>query len=206
MHRLGLLRFIIPELQRRAGEDLFEHILGLTGNLPSDLNLRLSVLFYNIKSTPHLNEKKEIIVKILKRIRFKNAVIKKVTMLTQENWQALNFSKKINIRQLASRIGMENLEDAWELKKALIKEDRSSKKSKSAEIERAENNIREVLQEKPPVSLKDLAVSGKDLFELGYEEGKEIGEILKKLLRIVIENPELNKKKILLELAKNQKK
>jgi len=206
LHRLGLLRFIIPELQRRAGEDLFEHILGLTGNLPSDLNLRLSVLFYNIKSTPHLNEKKEIIVKILKRIRFKNAVIKKVTMLTQENWQALNFSKKINIRQLASRIGMENLEDAWELKKALIKEDRSSKKSKSAEIERAENNIREVLQEKPPVSLKDLAVSGKDLFELGYEEGKEIGEILKKLLRIVIENPELNKKKILLELAKNQKK
>ena len=51
----------------------------------------------------------------------------------------------MDIRQLASRIGMENLEDAWELKKALIKESRSSEKSKLVEIERAENNIREIL-------------------------------------------------------------
>jgi len=200
LHRLGLLRFIMPELQRCAGEDLFEHILGLTGNLPSDLNLRLSAILYNIKSISHLDEKKEIIVKILQRIRFKNAVIKKVTVLTQENWQAINFSKKMNIRQLTARISMENLKDIWELKKALIKESRSSEEFKSAEIERAENNIREILQERPPVSLKDLAVNGKDLFELGYKEGKDIGEALKKLLKIVIEKPELNKKKILVKL------
>ncbi|GAI08819.1 unnamed protein product, partial [marine sediment metagenome] len=78
LYRLGLLRFIMPELQRcagvsrenlRAGEDLFEHILGLTGNLPSDLNLRLSAILYNIKSISHLDEKNEIIVKILQRTR-----------------------------------------------------------------------------------------------------------------------------------------
>jgi len=158
LYRLGLLRFIIPELQKcagiskenlRAGEDLFEHILGLTGNLPSDLNLRLSAILYNIKSISHLNEKKEIIVKILQRVRFKNAVIRKVTVLTKENWQVLNFSKKMNIRQLAARIGMENLEDIWKLKKALIRESRSSERFKSVEIERAENNIREILQERP---------------------------------------------------------
>jgi len=209
LYRLGLLRFIMPELQRcararrgslRAGEDLFEHILGLTENLPSDLNLRLSAILYNIKCISHLDEKKQIIVKTLQRIRFKNAVIKKVTILTQEDWQAINFSKEINIRRLASRIGIENLKDAWELKKALIKESRSSEEFKSDEIERAENNIREVLPEKPPVSLKDLAVNGKDLFELGYKEGKDIGEALKKLLKIVIEKPELNKKKILVKL------
>ncbi|HAJ33159.1 MAG TPA: polynucleotide adenylyltransferase [Candidatus Atribacteria bacterium] len=216
LYRLGLLRFIMPELQKcagisrenfREGEDLLEHTLDMAASLPPDLNLRLSVLLHNIKSMPYLDEKKEIIVKILQRIRFKNAVIKKVTVLTKENWQVLNFSKKINIRQLASRIGIDNLEDLWELKKALIKECRSSEEFKSAEIERAENNIREILQEKPPVSLKDLAVNGKDIINLlGYQEGKGIGEILKKLLKIVIEKPELNKKKILLELAKNQKK
>jgi len=209
LYRLGLLRFIMPELQRcagvsrgnlRAGEDLFEHILGLTGNVPPDLNLRLSAILYSIKSISHLDEKKEIIVKILQRIRFKNAVIRKVTVLTQENWQAINFSKEKKIRQLASRIGMENLKDIWELKKAFVKEIQSSEEFKSVEIERAENNIREVLREKPPVSLKDLAVNGKDLFELGYKEGKDIGEALKKLLKIVVEKPELNKKKILFKL------
>jgi tRNA nucleotidyltransferase (CCA-adding enzyme) len=209
LYRLGLLRFIMPELQRcagvsrgnlRAGEDLFEHILGLMGNLPPDLNLRLSAILYNIKSISHLDEKKQIIVKILQRIRFKNAVVKKVTILTKEDWQVINFSQKKKIIQLASRIGMENLKDAWELKKALIKESQNSEVFKSDEIERAENNIREILQEKPPVSLRDLAVNGKDLFELGYKEGKEIGEALKKLLKIVIEKPELNKKKILIKL------
>ncbi len=209
LHRLGLLRFIMPELQKcvgiyrenfREGKDLFEHILGLVGSLPPDLNLRLSVMLYNIKSISHLDEKKEIIIKVLRRIRFKNAVIKKVTTLTNEDWQAINFSKEKKIIQLAARISMENLKDIWELKKAFIKESQNSEEFKSDEIERAENNIREILQEKPPVSLRDLAVNGKDLFELGYKEGKEIGEALKKLLKIVIEKPESNKKKILVKL------
>lgn len=209
LHRLGLLRFIMPELQKcvgiyrenfREGEDLFEHTLDMATSLPPDLNLRLSVILYNIKSISHLDKKKQIIVKILQRIRFKNAVVKKVTILTKEDWQVINFSQKKKIIQLASRIGMENLKDAWELKKALIKESQNSEVFKSDEIERAENNIREILQEKPPVSLRDLAVNGKDLFELGYKEGKEIGEALKKLLKIVIEKPESNKKKILVKL------
>ncbi len=215
LHRLGLLRFIMPELQKcagiyrenfREGEDLLDHTLDMATSLPSDLSLRLSILLFNIKSISCQEEKEKITVKILQRLKFKNAVIRKVNMLIQENWQVLNFSKKINIRWLASRIGMENLEDAWELKKALIKESRSSEKSKSDEIERTENNIREILQERPPVSLKDLAVKGKDLIELGYKEGKSISEALKKLLDIVIDKPELNKREILLELAEKQKK
>ena len=214
LYRLGLLRFIIPELQKyagiyrenfREGEDLLEHTLDMAASLPPDLNLRLSAILYNIKNIPHLDKKEEIIIKILRRIRFKNAVIRKVTMLTQENWQAINFSKKKDIRQLAPRVGMENLEDAWELKKALIKGSCSSERFKSIEIERAENNVREILQEKPPVSLKDLAVNGKDLIELGYKEGKEIGQILKELLNLVLEKPALNQEKILLAWVKEKK-
>ncbi len=213
LYRLGLLRFIMPELQKCAGiygenfsddKDLLDHTLDMAASQPPDLNLRLSVLLYNIKSISRFDEKKEIMVKILQRIKFKNAVIKKVTILTKENWQVLNFSKKINVRQLTSRVGMENLEDAWELKKALVKESRSSERFKSVEIERGENNIREILQERPPVSLKDLAVNGKDLIELGYNDGKEIGQILKELLNLVLEKPALNQEKILLTWVKEK--
>ncbi|MBA7577061.1 CCA-adding enzyme [subsurface metagenome] len=211
LHRLGLLRFIMPELQKcvgiyrenfREGEDLFEHTLDMATSLPPDLNLRLSVLLSVIKSIARVEEKKEIIVKVLRRIRFKNAVIKKVTTLTNEDWQAINFSQKKKTIQLASRISMENLEDIWELKKVFIGESQNSEEFKSDEIERAENNIREILQEKPPVSLKDLAVNGKDLFELGYKEGKEMGLVLKELLNLVLEKPALNQKKILLTWVK----
>jgi len=207
LYRLGLLKFIIPELQKCAGiyrenlheaEDLLGHILDIAASLPPDLNLRLSALLYNIQNILYLDERKEIVVKILQRIRFKNGVIKKVIVLIKENWQALNFSKKINIRQLASRVGMENLEGAWELKKAFIKQNKGTNKYKSDRIKAGENNIREILQERPPVSFNNLTIKGKDLLELGYKEGKELGEILKKILRIVINNPELNQKKILL--------
>ena len=41
-------------------------------------------------------------------------------------------------------------------------------------------------------TLKDLAVTGKDLLEAGVAQGKEIGEKLDQLLETVIEEPELN--------------
>jgi tRNA nucleotidyltransferase (CCA-adding enzyme) len=62
-----------------------------------------------------------------------------------------------------------------------------------------EQQVREVLEEKPAVSLKDLAINGKDLIDLGYQEGVELGEMLKKLLEIVIDKPELNRRERLLE-------
>ena len=71
-----------------------------------------------------------------------------------------------------------------------------------SQMKKIEKEIREVLQERPPLSLKDLAINGKDLIDLGYQEGKVIGEILKELLNMVIDKPEINKRGILLELAK----
>ena len=48
------------------------------------------------------------------------------------------------------------------------------------------------------MSLKDLAVTGRDLIGAGMSPGKEIGEKLKELLELVIEDPELNTKDELL--------
>jgi tRNA nucleotidyltransferase (CCA-adding enzyme) len=62
-----------------------------------------------------------------------------------------------------------------------------------------EQQVREVLEEKPAVSLKDLAINGKDLIDLGYQEGVELGGMLKRLLEIVIDKPELNRREKLLE-------
>ena len=53
------------------------------------------------------------------------------------------------------------------------------------------------------LSLKDLNVNGKDLMENGIPAGKKLGEILKHLLDCVIEDPSLNSREKLLEIAKN---
>ena len=54
--------------------------------------------------------------------------------------------------------------------------------------------------------MKELAVSGSDLIAIGIKPGKEIGEILNRLLEMVIEDPELNQKEILLEKSYNLKR
>ena len=52
--------------------------------------------------------------------------------------------------------------------------------------------LTEIIKEKQCVTLKGLAVSGKDLIALGMKPGKEIGACLNQLLERVIEEPQWN--------------
>jgi len=75
---------------------------------------------------------------------------------------------------------------------------RDEKEAELAEIERLYARI---LEEQNCVSLKTLAVTGSDLIEAGMKPGKEIGEVLQKLLEEVLEEPALNTKEQLLKRA-----
>ena len=55
------------------------------------------------------------------------------------------------------------------------------------------------MEEKQCVSLKTLAVTGSDLIAAGMKPGKELGDMLQKLLEMVLEEPSLNTKDQLLE-------
>lgn len=55
---------------------------------------------------------------------------------------------------------------------------------------------------KDPISMSDLAIDGTDLEKLGAK-GPAVGNILRKLLEAVIEDPRKNKHEQLLEMAKN---
>jgi len=214
LQQLGLLQHILPELEKCIGfyqedlcqgKDLFEYIINLLNNLPLDLTLRLAALLG--EATRPLSDsqtsRKEVTVKMLCRLRFKKVIIKQVSILVQEDWRSIDFFDKKNIRQLIYKVGKENILNVLELKKADIK--MGKKTSKLNQVKKIEQKVRGVLEEKPPVSLKDLAINGKDLIDLGYREGEEIGRILKMLLKIVIDKTELNKREILLELIRNKK-
>ena len=61
---------------------------------------------------------------------------------------------------------------------------------------------KEIITRGDCVSLKQLAVNGKDIIELGVTPGKHLGEILEQLLQKVLDNPSLNQKESLLSLVK----
>lgn len=71
-------------------------------------------------------------------------------------------------------------------------------KEKLEWLDRLGEIYEEILRKKECVSIKDLAVSGKDLIQAGMKPGKEIGETLNRFLEIVLEDPEKNTKEYLL--------
>lgn len=73
------------------------------------------------------------------------------------------------------------------------------REEKLKNLDDIERLFQEITEAEQCVSLKDLAVTGKDLLEAGVAQGKEIGEKLDQLLELVIEEPELNKKEELLK-------
>ena len=63
------------------------------------------------------------------------------------------------------------------------------------EIERNKNN---------PLLISDLKINGSDILPLCEDDYSKVGKVLEKLLERVIDNPELNKKEILIEIAKKE--
>jgi len=64
------------------------------------------------------------------------------------------------------------------------------------------DRIKNQLEKQNALTLKDLAVNGRDLMEAGFPSGKELGIILNHLMDCVLEDPQLNSKEALLTIAK----
>lgn len=63
--------------------------------------------------------------------------------------------------------------------------------------------VEKVIEEKNALSMKDLAVNGRDLIEAGIPAGKIMGSILAELFETVTDSPAMNEKQLLLPLARN---
>jgi hypothetical protein len=104
------------------------------------------------------------------------------------------------VRRFIARVGEENLEDLFALRIA----DASSNPMtafKPEEILQLQLKIADVRSKDMALKISDLRISGEDLIALGVPKGPKIGEILKKLLDMVIEDPMVNSKEKLTEIS-----
>lgn len=152
----------------------------------------------------HPNLGTEVARKILKRLRFDNDTIDRVSLLVlyHDYGNAVSATPAFT-RRLIHRVKIENFPSLLEIKRvdvlAQSELDREKKLEKLALLDKA---YQEVLEKGLCVSLKDLALSGSDLIQAGMKPGQELGKVLKLLLDEVLEEPTLNKKELLIELTK----
>ncbi len=221
MHKSGILKEILPELENCVGVDqpgpfhkydVFEHTLYTVDNAPQNLIIRLSALFHDIckpqtkvvtedGATFYGHEKfgSELVEKILGRLRYSNEIISAVTLMVSKHMFTTSVTDK-GLRRLITKTEG-RIFDLLELRKAdIIAQGRGD--AGVADIVEFEQRVREELERKPPFSVRDLKVNGNDLMKkFKLSPGPVIGKILNHLLEKVLDEPKFNEKKKLLKEA-----
>ena len=130
---------------------------------------------------------------------------KQISHLVEHHmFQTKAFFSDRSIRRFINKVGPDHILKLVDLRLA---DNRGGKYPEGIKgVLRLRKRISEELDKKVPLSVKDLAIGGKDLMEIGIPEGPAIGEILKKLVHVVLDNPELNTKESLLNTVKEGQK
>lgn len=104
------------------------------------------------------------------------------------------------VRRFIQRVGEENIDDLFRLRMADAQSNPSTM-FKPEEITLLQERISHVREQDMALKISDLRVDGEDLEKLGIKKGPKMGLILRELLEAVIDDPLLNTKEKLEELA-----
>lgn len=224
LHETKLLQYILPELEEGDGVaqnhhhvyTVFDHNLLSLKHCPSqDYLVRLAALLHDIGKTRakkivngqatfynHEYISAKLTQKIMTRLHFSNQEIDRVVNLVRNHMFYYNVGEvtETSVRRLIAKTGEQNLADLIDLRIA----DRlgsGTAKAKPYKLRHLEYMFDKVRHD--PVSVKMLKINGTDLMqEFKLEPGPQIGAILDVILADVINNPRLNNRQALLELAK----
>ena len=168
--------------------------------LPDERSVRWAGVF--AESAP------ETVRELLKELKSDRDTMDRAALLTREVKKPLP-QTAAEVRILLSEIGPERFADLLLLKKAGygLNADTGAAagignpgRTAAERIRRAEDLAAEILSRGDCISLKQLALTGRDLIALGVKPGPELGQKLAFLFRKVLEQPELNEKETLKKL------
>ena len=191
-----------------------EHILHSMTEIAPQKDLRLAMLFHDIGKPRcltedeggvmhfyrHGNVSAEMAAGILKRLRFDNDTIRTVGRLVMyHDYETGVKPDRRMVRRAMNKIGEDLFPLLFEVKKAdIMAQSTFLREEKLKCLEMWKKLYAEIIEQKECVSLKTLAVTGRDLIERGMQPGPELGETLERLLNVVLDHPEYNNKDYLL--------
>lgn len=143
----------------------------------------------------------EMAHRILRRLRFDNDTINMVSRVIGFHERRYDGNRR-TLRRLVSKAGADVMPYLFMLQEAdVLSQSEYNRGEKLLRIEEARRMFCDIVREREPVCIKDLAVTGRDITGLGVEPGPEVGRILRELLKTVIDEPGKNNRKLLLTEA-----
>ena len=140
---------------------------------------------------------------IMRRFKMDNRTIEDVVRLVYWHDFGINGGiKPSTFRKGMSKMGIEHFPEFLEIRRADVAgQSDYQREEKLAVLEQLIRLYEEQLEKGHALTVKDLAVKGKDLLDAGIPAGPLMGKILKDLLEDVLEKPEHNEKAYLLHKA-----
>ncbi len=218
---VGLLDVICPELEeckktpqdKVAAQDVFEHSLATVDATPAgDLVLRLAGLFHDIGKPEtfadgHFHQHEFVgefkARQILRRWKFDKETVAEVAHLIRNHmfWYETHWTDSA-VRRFIRKIGLDYIPALFALRRA----DNIGSGARSPRMYALEalwQRVQEEIAAANAFSLRDLKIDGNDIMrELGIPAGPEVGHILNALFERVLDEPSLNTREKLIELAK----
>ena len=207
VYQIGLSPYALPNTEEFCKKEVQNKVVRMLNYLPADSILRWAgfLSFYTKAGEGE---------RVLKGLKFDNHTVEYVSKLIQYLPQQAEPEEK-KIRYALYEMGKEIYSLYLILKKAELlaeKEEAEGEKKrefclKEKQLEETEYLYHKIIERGDCISLKMLAVSGKDLMAEGIPAGKEIGGLLNQLLCRVLDEPTENEKeKLLIVLAEMRKR
>ena len=139
-------------------------------------------------------------------MKFDNDTIAKVKRLVY--WHDYGMGEMPGLksfRKSLSKMGPDLFPEYVEIKRAdILAQSDYLRQQKLDNLEGLKQYYEQIMEEQQCLTIKDLAVTGRDLIAEGMKPGKELGDMLSYLLECVLEEPEKNNRETLLALAKEK--
>ena len=220
LYESGITAVILPEFDRTMDceQNCPYHCYTVGEHTPDKLPLRLAAVLHdlgkpicktvdeegNAHFMGHPEVSRDIARKVMKRLKYDNHNLDITCRLVACHDYRIQHTDRA-VRRAIYKIGPDIFPDAL----ALMRADAQGKNAQTKEealqhLDAIEEIYRKILVAEQCVSMKTLAVSGKDLMEAGMKPGKEMGEVLNQLLMHVLDYPEDNQKEVLLNLYRRR--
>lgn len=153
----------------------------------------------HFKGHPAVSE--QIALDIMRRLKLDNDTIDNVRALVK--WH--DYRPDItfpNVRRLIVNVGVDRMEMQLKVRTAdILSQSKYKIEEKFSYLSELENTYREIIANGDCLQIKDLKVTGKDLINIGIAPGPLLGDILKKLIDDVLDEPEHNEYEYLIKKA-----
>lgn len=193
-----------------------EHTLHALENVREDKVLRLAVLFHDMGKPQvrtvdetgrdhfkgHPVNSERIAEEVLHRWRLDNDTLNKVKRLVKYHDLRPALNQK-SVRRMICRVGEDMFPMLLEVQRAdILAQSSYGQEEKLHDLDEVNRIYHEILEECQCLSIKDLAVGGRELIADGMKPGKELGQMLALLLDHVLEEPQHNTKEYLLDYCR----